>query len=130
MTALLPGTKWAWPVGDHHQLIYAVAGQDADAALAGLKDWLSSHDIDVAAFREQRLLFAAFARFGAALKGRSFQWQAHRTSASALDPGTNGHPAKSAVRSHARYSWHSSAFHQGCRHGSLALCIVAPSSLA
>ncbi len=72
MTALLSGTKWAWPVGDHHQLIYAVAGQDAVAALAGLKNWLSCHDIDIAAFREQRLLFAAFARFGAALKDDPF----------------------------------------------------------
>jgi hypothetical protein len=66
--ALFHAPAWTWPTGDHHSLIYAVAGQNTQHSLDGLKHWLGGHDLDDAAFREQRLLFAAFARHGASLK--------------------------------------------------------------
>jgi hypothetical protein len=66
--AFLLRPSWTWPVGDHHQLIYSVAGQDDKLAISCLLQWLDKHPINDAAFREQRLLFAASARFGSHIK--------------------------------------------------------------
>lgn len=67
-----PPAAWAWPTGDHLALIEASAGADQDRALAALRRWLASHDIDKAEFRDQRLLFSAVGRFGSILKSEPF----------------------------------------------------------
>lgn len=59
-----PDLGWAWPSGDLDLLIRAVAASDEDAAFDAARTWLSEHDIDVAGFREHRLLAALSERFG------------------------------------------------------------------
>src|SRR5690554_3619090 len=64
ITRRFPDYGWAWPRGDLDQLLKAVMLADEDKALALALDWLARHDIDDAAFREQRLLTALSERFG------------------------------------------------------------------
>lgn len=59
-----PDYGWAWPRGDLDLLLKAVMVADEDRALDMGLSWLATHDIDDAAFREQRLLAALSERFG------------------------------------------------------------------
>jgi Uncharacterised nucleotidyltransferase len=71
MRPLFPPTL-AWPTGAHHALIYAVAGRNFERALKHLNNWLFTHDLDAAEFREQRLLFAAIERHGTDIKSHPY----------------------------------------------------------
>lgn len=64
VTRRFPDYGWAWPRGDLDLLLKAVMLADDKRALAMGLDWLARHDIDDAAFREQRLLTALSERFG------------------------------------------------------------------
>jgi len=59
-----PDYGWAWPSGDHDLLLKAVMVDDDEKALRFGLSWLATHNIDDAAFREQRLLSALSERFG------------------------------------------------------------------
>ncbi len=61
---LFPKWSWAFPVGSHHQLVLAAIGRDDALSLKAARNWLTSHDIDQAQFRDHRLLLAIVARFG------------------------------------------------------------------
>src|SRR5690606_13487531 len=65
----VPPDRWAWPKGQHHRLLFAVLSEDGAAAAAAARAWLDANDIDVATFREHRLLAAMAQRFGAQLAG-------------------------------------------------------------
>lgn len=59
-----PDYGWAWPSGDLDLLLKAVLVTDDETALEMGLSWLATHNIDDAAFREQRLLSALSERFG------------------------------------------------------------------
>lgn len=65
---LLPKWSWAYPTGAHHELVQAAIGRDDARSLAAARQWLQNHDIDVAKFRDQRLLLAVIGRFGPELR--------------------------------------------------------------
>lgn len=63
-----PDNGWAWPDAGLDQLLKAALLADG-AALVQAEDWLARHDIDIAGFREHRLLAAIALRFGKRLSG-------------------------------------------------------------
>jgi hypothetical protein len=64
VTRRFPDYGWAWPTGGLDLLLRAVLLEDDEQALAAGLSWLATHDLDGAAFREQRLLAALSDRFG------------------------------------------------------------------
>jgi hypothetical protein len=64
VTRGFPDYGWAWPTGGLDLLLKAVLLEDDKPALAAGLSWLAAHDLDGAAFREQRLLAALSDRFG------------------------------------------------------------------
>lgn len=62
-----PSSSWAWPTAGLHLLLTAAISPDDDVALAAARQWLTTHDIDDAEFRESRLLLAIIDRFGKSL---------------------------------------------------------------
>lgn len=64
VTRRFPDYGWAWPAGDHDRLLKAILTPDDKEALRAALQWLDTHDIDAATFREHRLLAALAERFG------------------------------------------------------------------
>ncbi|QKQ25860.1 nucleotidyltransferase family protein [Candidatus Reidiella endopervernicosa] len=63
--------SWAWPQGDHDQLLFCAVSPDRDVALEQFSRWLSRNNIDDLTFREHRLLAAIAERFGKSLAHHS-----------------------------------------------------------
>jgi hypothetical protein len=68
---LFPKWSWAFPGGDHHQLLLAAIGSHHAQSLAAARNWLYTQDVDTAQFRDHRLLLAIVARFGQELRDHS-----------------------------------------------------------